>query len=93
MPIYEYHCKSCSHRFDLRKHFGENSRACCPKCQSEAYRVFSPVPILFKGPGFYVTDSASKEGVQLRDQRDEEQPVDTDIGTEQVKRKTAIDRK
>lgn len=57
MPIYEYECKGCWLRFEIRKPFGENSRASCPWCQSEAHRIFSPVPIIFKGPGFYVTDN------------------------------------
>ncbi len=57
MPIYEYECERCSFRFDLRKSFSEEEDACCPRCQSEARRLFSPVPIIFKGSGFYVTDN------------------------------------
>lgn len=59
MPIYEYECTKCSSRFELKRHFGENSGAVCPDCKGEARRVFSPVPILFKGTGFYVTDNAA----------------------------------
>jgi putative FmdB family regulatory protein len=57
MPIYEYECKKCSTRFELRKNFGQNGDAQCPECASEAHRVFTPVPIIFKGSGFYITDS------------------------------------
>jgi len=57
MPIYEYECEKCSLRFELKKHFGEDGRASCPLCQGEARRIFSPVPIIFKGSGFYMTDS------------------------------------
>jgi len=57
MPIYEYECTKCSHRFEMRKGFRDNGGAPCPQCQSEARRLFSPVPIIFKGSGFYVTDS------------------------------------
>jgi len=57
MPIYEYECEKCSLRFELKKHFGEDGRASCPLCQGEARRIFSPVPVIFKGSGFYVTDS------------------------------------
>ncbi|MFC1929705.1 FmdB family zinc ribbon protein [Chloroflexota bacterium] len=57
MPIYEYKCEKCSTRFDLRKRFGQNGDAQCPECASEARRIFTPVPIIFKGSGFYITDS------------------------------------
>lgn len=61
MPIYEYRCNKCSHDFEVRKGFGENSSSPCPRCQGKAQRVFSPVPIIFKGTGFYVTDNRREE--------------------------------
>ena len=57
MPLYEYECGKCLHRFELRRHFGEDGGAACPQCSTIAQRIFSPVPILFKGSGFYITDS------------------------------------
>ncbi len=57
MPMYDYECKQCGLGFELKKSFHESPDACCPKCGGEARRLFSVVPILFKGPGFYVTDS------------------------------------
>ena len=60
MPIYEYECTRCLSRFDVKRSFGENGGASCPTCEGEARRVFSPVPIFFKGPGFYATDGAKK---------------------------------
>lgn len=56
MPLYEYECGKCSHKFELRRSFSEGASACCPQCNSDAQRVFAPVPIVFKGSGFYVTD-------------------------------------
>jgi putative FmdB family regulatory protein len=56
MPTYEYECKKCHHRFDLRRRFGEDGTAKCPKCNNESIRVFTAVPVIFKGSGFYVTD-------------------------------------
>ena len=56
MPVYEYECGQCAHKFDQRRSFSEGSTASCPQCSSEAKRVFAPVPIVFKGSGFYVTD-------------------------------------
>ncbi len=73
MPIYEFECKSCSLRFDVRRGFNENSPVSCPRCECEARRVFVPVPIIFKGSGFYVTDTAAeKEKVSKRRNGDKE---------------------
>ena len=56
MPIYEYECPECQHRFDKKQSFHDEPRADCPECQAPARRVFHPAPIIFKGSGFYVTD-------------------------------------
>lgn len=61
MPIYEYECPDCSLRFEVKRGFHENSGITCPKCRCQARRVFSPVPIIFKGSGFYVTDTAKEK--------------------------------
>jgi len=61
MPVYEYKCKNCHYRFELKQSFNDNSNddpiVTCPKCGSNAKRIFSPVSIIFKGPGFYTTDA------------------------------------
>lgn len=57
MPIYEYECSSCHFHFDRRQRFDEEPVAMCPRCQGKARRVIHSVPIIFKGDGFYVTDS------------------------------------
>ena len=57
MPIYEYQCENCLTRFDVRRSFSDESPAYCPKCRTEAHRLFSPVPIIFSGSGFYITDN------------------------------------
>ena len=58
MPIYEYECEKCACRFELKRRFSEDAGSpCCPKCRSKVRRIFSPSVILFKGSGFYVTDS------------------------------------
>jgi len=64
MPIYEYECPECRHRFEKKQSFHDEPRAECPECQAAAKRVFHPAPIIFKGSGFYVTDhrDASSSG-------------------------------
>jgi len=60
MPIYEYQCSSCKQRFELKQGYKDDAIAVCPVCKSNARRLFSPVPIVFKGSGFYITDSRAK---------------------------------
>ena len=61
MPIYEYECSLCRCRFERRQRFDEEPIAMCPECQGKARRVINSVPIIFKGSGFYITDSRKKE--------------------------------
>lgn len=56
MPIYEYECRHCGHRFEVKQGFHDKPQAECPECKKKAKRVFHPSPIIFKGSGFYVTD-------------------------------------
>ena len=57
MPIYEYECGHCQCRFEMKQGFDEEPEAMCPQCQGRARRVFQSTPIIFKGSGFYITDS------------------------------------
>jgi len=64
MPIYQYVCSKCNENFELKQSFNDDGVASCPKCKSRARRLFLPVPIIFKGSGFYVTDSKKPSGEQ-----------------------------
>jgi putative FmdB family regulatory protein len=57
MPVYQYLCPKCNLKFELKQSFSDESIVVCPKCQNGARRLFSTVPIIFKGQGFYVTDN------------------------------------
>ncbi|MEE1619091.1 FmdB family zinc ribbon protein [Brachybacterium sp. J153] len=60
MPTYVYACKNCGHRFEQYQSFSEDSLVTCPECTQDALRkVFDSVGIVFKGPGFYSTDSST----------------------------------
>ena len=58
MPLYDYQCTQCSAVTEVRHGFKETFVGACPSCGASGLkRVFNPAPILFKGSGFYVTDS------------------------------------
>ena len=56
MPIYDYLCGECDHRFELKQSFDSEPIATCPQCRNSAARQFHAVPVVFKGSGWYVTD-------------------------------------
>jgi len=56
MPTYEYKCSNCLFVFDLRRSMKDDSSVVCPKCGSPVKQIFSSVPVLFKGGGFYSTE-------------------------------------
>lgn len=57
MPIYEYECGLCEHHFERKQRFDEEPVAICPECQGKSRRVIHSTPVIFKGSGFYITDS------------------------------------
>lgn len=57
MPTYQYACTTCDHRFDAVQSFSDASLTVCPVCSGPLRKVFSSVGIVFKGSGFYRTDS------------------------------------
>lgn len=60
MPIYEYACDTCGAHFERRQAFGEVSAPLCPNGHEAVHRLYSVPSIVFKGSGWYVTDSRSK---------------------------------
>ncbi len=57
MPVYSYKCTNCDHRFEARQRFTDEPLTECPVCGSLIRKVITPVGIVFKGSGFYVTDN------------------------------------
>src|SRR5579883_954055 len=57
MPIYEYECGSCGRRFEQLQRMTDDPLTTDPECGGSVRRVIQPVGIIFKGSGFYVTDS------------------------------------
>ncbi|MYR06462.1 FmdB family transcriptional regulator [Gordonia sp. SID5947] len=59
MPTYSYACTECDNKFDIVQSFSEDSLSECPQCTGRLRKLFNSVGIVFKGSGFYRTDSRS----------------------------------
>ena len=60
MPLYEYQCKKCHHRFERIQKFSDPHIKKCPDCGGPVEQVISAPAVQFKGSGWYVTDYARK---------------------------------
>ncbi len=60
MPLYEYECDDCGHRFELIRKFSDQPLTDCPVCAGRVRKLVSSPAIQFKGTGWYVTDYARK---------------------------------
>ncbi|MEW6319558.1 MAG: FmdB family zinc ribbon protein [Acidobacteriota bacterium] len=58
MPLYEYQCDSCAHRFEIIQKFSDPPADTCPTCGGPVKRLLSSPAIQFKGSGWYITDYA-----------------------------------
>jgi putative FmdB family regulatory protein len=59
VPTYQYACTACDHRFEAVQSFSDAALTECPECDGRLRKVFSSVGVVFKGSGFYRTDSRS----------------------------------
>jgi len=62
MPTYQYACVKCDHAFELVQSFSDAPVTICPECGGEVKKVYGNVGIVFKGSGFYKTDSRPAGG-------------------------------
>lgn len=60
MPLYEYQCKKCGHRFEKIQKFSDKMIRKCPECGGAVEQLLSAPAVQFKGSGWYVTDYAKK---------------------------------
>ena len=58
MPLYEYQCDACAHRFEVIQKFSDAPIDVCPKCGGVVKKLLSSPAIQFKGSGWYITDYA-----------------------------------
>ena len=62
MPTYQYSCTECGHFFEAVQSFSDDSLTVCPECDGRLRKVFNAVGVVFKGSGFYRTDSRGSSG-------------------------------
>ena len=61
MPLYEYECKKCGHRFEKIQKFSDKMVKKCPECGGQVEQMISAPAVQFKGSGWYVTDYPKKD--------------------------------
>jgi putative FmdB family regulatory protein len=59
VPTYQYACTECRHAFEQFQSFSDDALTECPECQGRLRKLFNAVGVVFKGSGFYRTDSRS----------------------------------
>lgn len=87
MPVYEYRCLSCEHQFEEWQEVG-SAPPPCPQCQSEVRKIFHPVRTIFKGSGFYITDTRaekSKSSKSSTPPATESKPAEKTAGNSETK--------
>jgi putative FmdB family regulatory protein len=85
MPLYEYECKKCGHRFEKIQKFSDKMVKKCPVCGGQVEQMISAPAVQFKGSGWYVTDYAKKvsspgasgSGDSTKDKKDEKSKSDS----------------
>jgi putative FmdB family regulatory protein len=82
MPTYEYECENCGVRFERLQRMSDAALTVCPECGGHVHRVMQPVGVIFKGSGFYVTDSRGKSstGMPPKKKEDESKPAASEGG-------------
>ena len=71
MPLYEYQCETCGHRFEVIQKFSDPPIDVCPKCGgSPVMKLLSSPAIQFKGSGWYITDYAKQGSRDSKDSKD-----------------------
>lgn len=93
MPLYEYQCESCAHRFERIQKFSDPPLETCPACGGAVRKLLSSPAIQFKGSGWYITDYARKAGTDSTakssdDSNKPSAPADTKTETKSTDTKT-----
>ena len=77
MPTYQYACTACGHQLEAVQSFAEDPLTECPTCAGRLRKLYSSVGIVFKGSGFYRTDSRAKSGEAKESSKSESSKSET----------------
>jgi putative FmdB family regulatory protein len=88
MPLYEYECDNCAHRFEVIQKFSDAPIAVCPKCSGPVKKLLSSPAIQFKGSGWYITDYAKSGSRDSKDSKDHAPAAPTSSSSSETKTET-----
>ena len=88
MPTYQYACTACEHRFDAVQSFSDASLTECPECAGRLRKLYGSVGVVFKGSGFYRTDSRA-EGSKSASSEDKPAEKSTEKSGEKAAEKSS----
>jgi putative FmdB family regulatory protein len=99
MPLYEYECKKCHHRFERIQKFSDPHVKKCPDCKGPVEQVVSAPAVQFKGSGWYVTDypkkssgssssSNGESGGKKEEKRDDKKESKSETSTKKTEKKS-----
>src|SRR5476651_2108307 len=99
MPLYEYACDACGHKFEKIQKFSDPIEDTCPTCGGHVHKLFSSPAIQFKGSGFYITDypkgdkgSAPKSDGGKSDKAERAEKPDTSGNSEKSEKSDKADK-
>ena len=75
MPLYEYECEKCGHRFEKIQKFSDPPLVVCPECGGPLHKMQSAPAFQFKGTGWYVTDYAKSGKTEAKEGSKEPKPA------------------
>jgi putative FmdB family regulatory protein len=99
VPIYDYRCDHCGHVFSAVQSFSDNALDACPNCGKQPRRLITAPAVVFKGSGWYKTDSRGKapseagDGAKSDTKTDSKSDAKTEAKSEKTETKSASDVK
>lgn len=91
MPTYEYRCSDCGHQFETFRGIDDEPLTVCERCGGRLRKVFHPAGIVFKGSGFYATDSRAKKAGSKEDGDTKKADTKTDSTSDTSSKSTSGD--
>src|SRR6187549_3202275 len=93
MPLYEYQCEKCAHRFEVIQKFSDAPIAVCPKCGGPVVKLLSSPAIQFKGSGWYITDYARQGSRDSKESKDHAPASPSSTSSSESKTETKTEAK